>query len=216
MADKYQEFVNFLFERNELEGDWRFDINSIEPVLSAEETVDFIQRMLESYESDLSGYSDWQLGLGMTYIFNNSFSDLSFKLRDGPVDIKKRVNAILSLKNFFKECLNKRCLRSLSHLSQEGNELNGFCYMLWDTTPLAYCERTPQKHEIYTAIADVMKYSLSLDNIACIESGLHGLGHINMYHNDASDIVRKFINSQGNIESGLLDYAKSAEYGSVL
>lgn len=216
MADKYQEFVQFLFNRNELEGDWRFDINLVEPDLSAEETVEFIQRMLENCESELSGYSNWQLGLGMTYIFNNSCSDLSFKLRDGPVDIQKRIDAILSLKTFFKEYLNKRCVRSLSHLSEEGNELNGFCYMLWDITPLAYCERMPDKNEIYTAIAKVMKYSLSLDNIACIESGLHGLGHLKMYYNDASNIVRKYINSQGNIESRLLTYAKNAEQGSVL
>ena len=216
MKDKYQEFIKFLFDRNESEDDWRFDYELVEPDLTQEDVVAFVQRMLENYETDLSAYSDWQLGLGIDYIFNNVCSNLSFVLRDCPVAIEKRVSFILALKSFFKTCLNTRCVKALGHLSESGNKLNHFCYMLWDTTPLTYCEQTPEKKEIYAAVAEVMEYSLSLDNIACIESGLHGLGHLELYYDEAPKIVRKFIESQKVRDERLIAYAEQAEQGNVL
>jgi len=216
MTDKYQEFVEFLFDRDESAGDWRFNGDIVEPALTKEEIVKFIRRMLESYRADLSAYSDWQLGMGIDYIFNNSCSDLSFALRDGPVAIAKRVNAIRALKTFFRECLNERCVSALGHLSENGNQLNHFCYMVWDVTPLTYCEQTPGKTEIYSVIAEVMRYALSLDNIACIESGLHGLGHLEHYYDQASAIVRSFLSSGRATDKRLVAYAREAEKGCVL
>ena len=216
MTDRYQEFIKFLFDRNESEDDWRFDYKLVEPDLTKEEVVAFVQRMLENYATDLSGYSDWQLGLGMEYIFNNTCSNLSFVLRDGPVAIEKRVAAILALESFFKNCLDERCVKALGHLSEGGNKLNYFCYMLWDTTPLTYCEQTPEKKEIYAAVAGVMEYSLFLDNIACIESGLHGLGHLELCYDEAPKIVRKFIESRSVVDERLIAYAEQAEQGNVL
>ena len=215
MKNKYHEFIKFLFDRNESEGDWRFDSTLTEPELTEEEAVEFIHRMLEDCETELSRYSDWQLGLGIDYIFNNSCSDLSLILRDGSVAIEKRVSAIRALKSFFKTYLNKRCVRALGHLSEDGNELNHFCYMLWDTTSLTYCEKTTEKNDIYSIVAEVMEYSLSLDNIACIESGLHGLGHLELYYDEAPKIVRKFINSGKLMDDRLIAYAKQAEKGCV-
>ena len=215
MENKYQEFVKFLFDRNESAGDWRFDYELIEPTLTGEEVVEFVRQMLENYETDLSAYSDWQIGLGVDYIFNNSCSDLSFILRDGPVVIDKRVAAIRAFKTFFEKCLNKRCISVLGHLSEPGNMLNHFCYMVWDATPLTYCEQTLEKNEIYSAVAEVMEYSLSLDNIACVESGLHGLGHLGLYYDNAPKIVRKFVSSRKVTDKRLIAYAKQAEKGCV-
>ncbi len=175
----------------------------------------FVERMLENYESDLASYSDWQLGLGMDYIFNNCCSDLSFFLRDGPSGIEDRVAAIKALKVFFEQCLNVRCDKSLGHLSEPGNQLNVFCYMIWDITPLTYCEQNDDKNTIYSAVAEVMEFSLALDNIACIESGLHGLGHLQLYYEKAPVIVRKFIDSNGSSDQRLMEYAKLAVQGLV-
>ncbi|MBE9060599.1 hypothetical protein [cf. Phormidesmis sp. LEGE 11477] len=216
MTNQYQKFVEFLFDRDESAGDWRFDYGLIEPDLTGEEIVEFVRRLLENYETDLSTYSDWQLGMGVGYIFNNSCSNLALVLRDGPVAIEKRVAAIRALKSFFANCLNERCVEALGHLSEAGNELNHFCYMIWDITPLTYCEQTPKKNTIYSALAEVMKYTLSLDNIACVESGLHGLGHLALYYDNASAIVRKFINSHSVMDKHLIAYAKQAEKGCVL
>ena len=213
MNDKYQTFIQYLFDREESSADWRFELDLEEPDLSAEEKVELVKRMLESYQQDLAGYSNWQLGMGLEYIFNNSFSDLVFCLREGPVSLDKRSAAIRALKGIFGECLNHRCEKTLGHLSEEGNQLNHFCYMLWDTTPLTYCQGIDNGDEIYAAVADVMQFSLSLDNIACIESGLHGLGHIGIYYPPAAQIVRQFLQTTKQTDQRLLAYAGNAESG---
>lgn len=87
--------------------------------------------------------------------------------------------------------------------------------MVWDATPLTYCEQTLEKNEIYSAVAEVMEYSLSLDNIACVESGLHGLGHLGLYYDNAPKIVRKFVSSRKVTDKRLIAYAKQAEKGCV-
>jgi len=52
-----------------------------------------------------------------------------------------------------------------------------------------------------------MECSLSLENIACIESGLHGLGHLVLYCDEDSKILRKFINSVKLMNDRLIVYA---------
>ncbi|WP_444919224.1 hypothetical protein [Microbulbifer sp. JMSA003] len=211
----YNEFLEFLFNRNESLGEWRWDIDLDEPDISGESLVSYIIRMFDNYDSDLAQYSDWQLALGLEYIFNNTFSDLSFYLRDGPSSLEKRLQAIHSLKHLYSKCLNFRCRDSLGHLSEVGNPLNNFCYMLWDTTPLSYCEELPDSDALYSAVAEVMEYALSLDNLACIESGLHGLGHLELYYKDAPKIVKKFIKDARVKNSRLLEYAINAESGCI-
>ena len=88
--------------------------------------------------------------------------------------------------------------------------------MLWDTTPLTYCEGIENGDAIYAAVAEVMQFSLSLDNIACIESGLHGLGHLGSYYPPASQIVRQFLETTKVTDKRLLEYARNAESGCVL
>jgi hypothetical protein len=167
--------------------------------------------MLENYESDLAKYSDWQLNLGLSYVFYNHCSDWSYFLLDAPAHIENRVAAIRALKVLFQKCLNIRCSQTLGHLSEKGSQLNDFCYMLWDITPLTFCEQIKEKNEIYAAVAEVMEFSLSLDNIACIESGFHGLGHLSSDYKKAAEIIRRFIETQHHIDKRLIEYAKKAE-----
>jgi hypothetical protein len=221
MEDKYQIFLNYLFEREESKGDWRCNLFGLEimganePKLTADEVVEFIRRMLENYDSDLAKYSDWQLSLGLDYVFNDLYSKWPFLLRDGSSHIENRVTAIRALKILFQKCLNNRCSQTLGHLSEEGSQLNNFCYMFWDITPLIYCEKTKEKDAIYAAVAEVMEFSLSLDNIACVESGLHGLGHLGAFYKEAPKIIRRFIETQHHVDKRLIEYAKEAEVGDI-
>ncbi len=216
MDDAYRTFIRFLFDRDEAAGDWRFAFDLEEPDFEPEQIVTFIGRMLDNCAADLAPYSDWQLGLGMDFVFNNSCSDYSIILRDGSVDLQQRTAAILALKNFFCRYLDTRCQPSLGHLSEAGNELNHFCYMLWDTTPLSYCEGVENGPAIYAAVAEVMRYSLDLDNIACIESGLHGLGHLGSCYPPAKELIEAFIERTAVTDARLLQYARNARSGCVL
>jgi len=216
MSSNYTSFICFLFDRDDSASDWRFEIDSDEPDLEPREAVNFIARLLRSYKTDLGDFTDRQLGLGVDYIFNMACSSLSNHLLDELVPTKERMSGILALKDFFEECLNERCVGSLGHLSESGNELNYFCYMIWDTTPLACGDSSSKWMHTNTAIAEVMEFALYLDNIACVESGLHGLGHMKDVYGEAPKIVQKYIETVRAPDPRLLKYAEHAKIGYVL
>lgn len=211
----YQEWIQFLFDHDESQGDWRFDSNLKEIRVTEIQIVDFVTRMFENFEKDVAKYSDWQIGMGLDYVFNGSCSDFAFALRDKPAPLEKRLAAIQSLKLMYAHCFETRCEPVLGHWDERGNSLNHICYMLWDVTPLDYFEGNPDGQGIHGAVIDVMKYALSLSNIACIESGLHGLGHLTFHNPQAAQIIQAFIKNAKGLDSRLLSYAQAAQTGYI-
>ncbi len=88
--------------------------------------------------------------------------------------------------------------------------------MLWDTTPLTYCEDRQIRDAIYPAITEVMEFSLTLSNIACIESGLHGLGHMVPYYPEAAKIIARNMHRFRKCDRRIMAYAKAAKTGYIL
>ncbi len=216
ISSTYPDWLSSIFDHDETKGDWRFDLYLDDIEFTPEQVVDYVTQMFTYYDRDLAHYSDWQLAMGIDYIFNNSCSDYAFYLRDRPVSLEKRIEAILSLKVFFEKCYEKRCVPSLGHYSEKGNALNIPCYMLWDTTPLSYCEDKQDRAAIYKAVTEVMEFSMTLSNKACIESGLHGLGHMVPYYPEAAKIIARNMHRFRRVDSRLKDYAKAAQTGYIL
>lgn len=209
----YEAWIKHIFDHPESEGDWRF---SVDPIFSNQnEVVTLISSTFEKCKEDFSEYSNWQLNKGLYYIFSNNCSDYSFAMRDYPVAIELRLLSIASIKNLYASCFSQRCAPSLSHLGEEGNELNEICYMLWDITPLSYCEQTRDKEAIYKGILRVLEYALSLSNPACIESAIHGLGHMEPYCPEVKSIINKHLNYIKAKDARLYEYALLASEGRV-
>ena len=61
-----------------------------------------------------------------------------------------------------------------------------------------------------------MQKSLQLRNVACIESGLHGLGHM-VFENPkvAQPIIEDFLRKRKDLPEGLLNYARAAQTGMI-
>jgi len=211
----YREWLKFLFDRNEEQGDWRFDADATDVKASEEQIVTFVARMLNNYESDVDPYSDWQIAMGLDFVFNNACSDYAFHLRNRPVALEQRIAAIGAIKELYTRCFDPRCEPALGHLAEEGNPLNEICYMFWDTSPLGYCEDSPDKKDLYKATSEVMEHALHLDNIACVESGLHGLGHLSPYYPPARDIIKRFVRQAGDLDQSILEYAEAAREGCI-
>jgi hypothetical protein len=81
-----------------------------------------------------------------------------------------------------------------------------------------YANLPPETEAYYRAIADVMAGCLRLDNPACVESGLHGLGHMVPFLPDlATPLIDDFLNNNAkNLPAALMDYARAARTGIVL
>lgn len=74
-------------------------------------------------------------------------------------------------------------------------------------TPIAY----------YRAIAGLMQQCLELDHPACIESALHGLGHMVFSKPKiARPIIDNFLKKHRHADPELLEYARAARTGIIL
>ena len=211
----YQVWLKSLFDHDEAKGDWRFGSDVPEVNTNEDQIVAFVTRMLNRYESDVAPYSDWQIAMGIDFVFNNACSDYAFHIRNNPVPLEQRIAAIEAIKTLYAQCFEPRCEPALGHLAEDGNPLNDICYMFWDTSPLGYCEDCPDKAALYKATTGVMEYALGMDNVACVESGLHGLGHLAPYYPPARDIIKRFLRQSSDADQSILEYAEAAREGCI-
>jgi len=218
MPPRYREWLNFVFDRPTTPEAWYFDLDSGEFDAEPVELADLIATTFEQGGRDLAPYSDEQIRYGLSYILENGCSDTVYALKSDDVPLALRLRAIRSLDKLYADVFQHRCAPVLGHLSQSGgNALNDSCYMLWDASSLAYWGSTSNGHVFYDAIAEVMHHALQSSNPACVESGLHGLGHIHAYQPErVEQIIDAFVRNGVARDPALRDYAHAARTGSVL
>ncbi len=79
-----------------------------------------------------------------------------------------------------------------------------------------YANMNAETEAYYEAIAYVMEQCLWLDNPACVESGLHGLGHLATFlPNMAVPKIDKYLKGKNNEHTSLTDYAQAARTGMI-
>jgi hypothetical protein len=205
----YSELIAFAFNRDADINSWGWDVELRQPTAAPETAAVAIQRLCLNSGEDLEGFNNLQVAGGLKYIFNGAFSNYAHELRSDAVPADLRRSAIRSLHVLFEKCFAPRCAPHLSHGLQQAldNPLNEVCYMFWDTSPLSATGRDALW---------VMEQSLYLENAACIESGLHALGHA-FYKNDTfvETAIDKFLKAKPNIDQKLLAYAMDAKRGYV-
>ena len=133
------------------------------------------------------------------------------------VPVQLRLRAIEAIKTLYQDCFTPRCAPVLGHLNEPGaNPLNQVCYMLWDASPLSYWENRPNKEVFYGAVVDVLEAALESPNPACVESALHGLGHLHSsYLEPVEKVVGNYVRRNIFTAPGLQQYAQRAAMGYV-
>jgi hypothetical protein len=205
----YAELIEFAFNRDADINSWAWDLELQVPTAPPETVAVAIRRLCVNSGEDLKDFNNLQVAGGLKYIFDNSFSNYAFDLLNVELQFELRSSVLRSLGLLFEKCFAPRCTPVLSHGLGKApdNPLNGICYMFWDTSPLS--TGGPD-------ILRVMENSLYLSNIACVESGLHGLGHA-FYKNEklVETAIDKFLASTSNINEKLLTYAMNARRGYI-
>jgi hypothetical protein len=240
MTPQYQRQLDYIFNRPTDEPEWYWRSDSWEEGVFEDDPLSgytFLETLFLNPKEDLKTYSDDQIGLGLNFIFNNSCSNMTHDFKAADVPFDRKIKAIKSLFALFRDVLNPRTPEVLSAFSQEKLSKIGYiCYMFWDITPLssAYglsfweakmkteAEGEPYKisklenHNFHAAIAHVMKQCLDLSNPACVESGLHGLGHLAFNHPKiAVPIIDNFLKNGKYKNESLINYAKMARTGMI-
>jgi hypothetical protein len=205
----FAELIAFAFNRDTDINSWGWDVELRQPTAPPETVAVAIQRLCNGSGEDLKGFDNSQVAGGLKYIFNGAFSNYAHELLSDAVPADLRRSAIRSLHVLFEKCFAPRCAPQLSHGLQQAldNPLNEVCYMFWDTSPLS----AGGVDALW-----VLEQSLYIDNVACIESGLHGMGH-SFYKNETfvKTAIDKFLKAKPNIDEQLLAYAMDARRGYV-
>lgn len=159
-------------------------------------------------------------------LFDHGESSLVFALKNREVAIADRCEAIRAMAHLYEDVFDLHCAPVISHLSQPGgNSLNSVCYMLWDVTPIN-CFRTvvntldPEVRAAVRPMAEavfsVLEQALYAGNIASLESGLHGLGHMACdWPKEVNAIIDLYQRRRPNHDPRILRYADLARYGLV-
>ena len=218
MRDQYERWQKHVFDRPVYDPAWYFNVDAVDYQADDQTITELITTTMLRSGTDLLAYSDGPVNQGLHYIFNNSCSNVVFAILDGNFPFEQKLDAIRSIQALYRDCFTPRCAPVLSHLDEPGaNPLNGICYMLWDITPLAYWEKRERKEEAYAAVLDVLRFALSSPNPACVESALHGLGHMQYkIPRQVEQIVQSFIAKPQIQNEDLLQYASNASHGYVL
>ncbi|MFM2269079.1 MAG: hypothetical protein RL757_2520 [Bacteroidota bacterium] len=228
MTTLYQQQLEYIFNRptGEPEWYWQNDANSLpsgglggDNYPFDEDVCTFFEHLFKNPKTDLAIYNDEQIGLGLNFIFNNACSNLCNDFQTEDVPFERKINILKGIENLFADIFNPRCEQICSAGSQRAlSKINYVCYMFWDITSLSVWNGLDQnKTEIYNkTIANIMKTSLHLTNPACVESGLHGLGHLTLHHAEiAVPIIDKYLQNKKNKNQSLINYAQAARTGMI-
>jgi hypothetical protein len=218
MPPRYRNWLTHVFDHPVRDPAWFFDANAPYFDAPSDELVELITYTFLNCGRDLVSYSDGQVNDGLNYIFNNACSNVVFSLMDSTVSLESRKRAIASIKELYAQCFEERCAPVLGHLDEAGAKpLNHICYMLWDVTPLSYWEADKSKDVFYGEVLSVLQYALGSPNPACVESALHGLGHIQLYRaSQVTPIIQAFLRRNAKLRPELRQYAENAAVGCVL
>ena len=219
-SDTFEDWVRYIFDHPVTKPEWHWGEN-VDPwlgILSSERIVEYLTKFFSSPTTYLNSFSDAQLNQGLDYLVNASCGDYFRELYDSSVAWTKRRDGIQAISKLYTDIFARRCTQHLSHLDEKGTSpLNRICYMWWDIVPYPpVFWKKDTEEEVVTECLAVMHHALSLDSIACQESGLHGLGHFSRYRpQEVCEIVDGFLRDRSSIRAELRAYAECARGGGV-
>jgi hypothetical protein len=217
MKDRYDEWIAHVFEHQVTDPAWFFDLDAPDFEGEPEEIARLVERTCSCSGADIAGFTNAQVGLGLNYVFNPACSNFAFAILDDRTEPATSLAAIDSIKILYRDCFEPRCKPALGHESEPdaSEKLNFICYMFWDIFPVVCWKGRAGKEQGLRAALDVLAFALNSPDIACVESALHGLGHV--HGEGTAAMVEQIIGAaEPRRPARLLPYARAAAKGHVL
>ena len=166
--------------------------------------------------SIVAAYGEEQINKAIWHIYGAT-SGYMWDAMDKSLNTR-RVEFMTSVKDLYTNGFARFCSPYFGHLDRgpkNARPMNSACYMLWDMDGIE-CPAINGDTELLAASVDVLTHALGLDNLACNESALHGLGHLaTMFAAKTSPPINAFLRRK-NLPVELRDYALNAKAGSIL
>lgn len=214
----YERALAFLFTTASEPGAALFDWSSVDDELGLRD-VDWVrvQTMLYAHAGEhLRPYSDAQVAVGLSYLYNNAITDVPFALDAADVSLDLQLQLLLWLPTLWHDCIGPRLAACGDAALQPRTRLGHVGHMWFDVWPAPYCHREIQEWQ--RAMEAVFESLIGSPNRSVHVAGLHGIGHCIRYLDGqrlrvAIDALVARIDSA---DERLLAYAKDAADGMVL
>lgn len=219
--ERYEEWLDFFFGRlGDKQDPWDLEWGFTAP---ARELADLYRATLVYSGQDLAHYSDWQAGCGLIALLSGDFSNTCHDLFGDGITDAQQLALCLAFKPFYMDCLARRSPPVLGHLSEtRGNGKFAYLtYMLWDVSSLGRLIAVTLPGDTRSALIDTLHQVLVEPqmNPACVESILHGFGHMvhphPLYRDQIVAAIDDYIKKGPMARPELLQYAQAARSGCV-
>lgn len=218
----YEEWVAYCFDRKVSDPQWYWTVGEegqgdwYQPAPAV--LAQYLQRLFTHTGDDLAEYTEEQVAQGLYFICSSGSSYFQIVRRDA-VSRADQVSWVRAICDLYRDLFAKKCSHYYGHLDrgpEPARPLNALCYMFWDLDGIEGAAMFPGEEYLVEPIFEALVCALSQPNPACIESALHGLGHLASAHPDrVKRIISRFIAS-GNVPSSELgEYAENASTGCV-
>ncbi|UXH76753.1 hypothetical protein [Roseateles amylovorans] len=219
---RYAEALAYLFDRPLPKGQqqaWYWDDERTEFDASALEWTRLQTAIFANAGTDLAGFDDAQVGMGLNYLMNNGLSDVPYAAVDPSVPLDESMRMMRAMPRLWRDCIGIR-LREASPAgspigSANGGPLGHVCYMwfdVWPTFRLA-SELAPWREACWDVLVAMLEVPCRAVQIAA----LHGIGHsVDRLNRDAEvdQVVGAFVRGLTGDEA-LRVYAEAARRGDV-
>lgn len=190
----------------------------IAPAEWNEELAEYLDELFSRPEFLAQRYSPDQLGTGFWFIFGVE-SSYCIHARQRDVSRSIKYSWIREIGTLYERLFATVCDESLGHLSESGgSSINGAVYMMWDMDclPGRPDSSDPDSEAMADLVFEVLACALDLDQPACQESALHGLGHLHTwYPSRVRAVIQPRIAGRRFARRELIDYAKQAIEGAI-
>jgi len=219
---RYEEVLTYLFDRpvpNGQQQEWYWGDELVPFEASPLEWTRFQTAIFANAATDLIGFDNEQVGMGLNYLTNNGLSDVPFAAVDPSVSLDEAMRMMHAMPTLWCDCIGKR-LQDASPInspisSGAGGRLWHACYMwfdVWPTFRLASASQ-PWRDACWNLFVEMLGVPCRAVQIAA----LHGVGHsVDLLDRDVdvARVISTFVRSL-NDDHTLRVYAEAARQGNV-
>jgi len=217
--ERYEAALRYLFDRPEPQGqqlEWYWNIDEPEFDATALEWTRIQTVLFAHAGTDLAGYSNEQVGMGLIYLMDNSVSSVSLAAIDATVPIEDAMRMMRAMPALWRQCIGPRLTTLHAPIDSAAGRLAYACYMWFDVWPTFWNVRHLAPWQ--QAVWQVLKEMLDVPCRAVQISALHGIGHLAGYLNCQQEIdqaTQAFIRTIDARDDELKQYAYAARNGAV-
>ncbi len=176
---------------------------------------EYVTRFNRDVASLVATHGEERINKAIWYIYGSA-SGYMWDAMDESLG-QRRIEFMASVRDLYASGFASFCAQHFGHLDcgpEVARPMNSACYMLWDMDGIDWAINADA--QMLEASLDVLTFALELDNWACNESALHGLGHLATdFRAQSSPPITAFLRRK-DIPPELREYAKAAKAGSVL